>query len=360
MKKPLFWVIFGVVAIFVVVGGLRVRSGKSDTVQEAPAVTSPAVSVKTAREARVSSSTLTFPATVSKESEAKLVAQTSGTIVSDTVILGGKVGLGTPLYRIDTTGTGGINPKTGFESDTIMQAKLALKNAEENYAQAKRVYNNDKTDANKTARDIQKNLRDTARLQYASLLDAHTVKSPIAGVIFTKSASLGDTVSAGQPLATLGAGRTIARFSVSDDVRALLAPRQKIIFSRESGEAIVGFISRIAPVANETSKQFLIEAESTDTEFAGIPSETLLTVSVTLERVGNNDEVLLPLSALAQEQTGTFAFSLEGDRVKKIPVTLRTLYGETAAVAGSFSDDMTFVVSNAKRLSDGATVFIAQ
>ena len=360
MKKPLFWVLFGVIAILVVVGGLRVRSGKSDTVQEIPVVISPTVSVKTAREARVSSSTLTFPATVSKESEAILVAQTSGTIVSDTVILGGKVGVGTPLYRIDTTGTGDIHPSTGFENDAVTQAKLALKNAEENYAQAKRVYDNDKTDANKTARDIQKNLRDGARSQYAALLDTHNVKSPIAGTVFTKSASLGDTVSAGQPLATLGAGRTIARFSVSDDVRAFLAPRQKITFSRESGEAITGFVSRIAPAANDTNKQFLIEAESTDTAFARIPSGTLLTVSVTLERVGKNDEVLLQLSALAQEQTGTFAFALDGDRVKKIPVTLRALYGETAVVAGSFSDDTSFVVSNAKRLSDGATVTITK
>lgn len=360
MKKYFFFGALAVVTATIVLFAFHLRTQKKETALETSAPLPISVSTRSLRDARTATSILSFPATVSTESEATIVAQTSGTIVSDMITLGGRTGVGSLLYRIDTTGDGTIHPQTGFESDTVLQAKLALKNAEESYAQAKRTYNRDKNSANKTARDMQKNLRDIAKSQYEATLDTHTVTSPIAGTVFVKSASLGDTVSAGTPLATIGAGKKIARFSVSGDERALLAPRQKITFLETNGTSFSGFVTHIAPVASDTNKQFLVEAESADAAFATLPSGTLTTVSLTLERTGKKDEVLLPLSAITQEQTGTFAFLAENERAKKVPVTIQSLYGETVAISGTFSDDAQFILSNVKRLSDGAAITITK
>lgn len=357
MKKYLTLSVITLITLFTVFSAFQSRKLSRSTETPPSANSIPlSVQVLSAEEAKQSFSERLFPATITTEGEATLTASVSGTILSDTVSLGSSVHVGQVLYKIDEQG-GSPYSDTGFESTALLQAKLALKNAEESYGQAKRDYDKNKSNALKTARDIQKNLRNSALANYTALLDKYTIKSPLSGIISMESASVGDSVTPGKILATISAGQKIARFYVSAEDLPLFSVKQSISLSTNDA-VIPGFISHISPIADSASKRFLIEVTSTDKRFQSLPSGTITTLIVTLTRNAQENTVLLPLSALLQEQNGTFVFTIKDDYAHRQEVHIKTIFGETVEVSGDFPAETRFIITNAKRLTEGARISI--
>lgn len=330
------------------------KNSESQTSETTPTPNPLPVQTLSITEAKTSSSERSFPATISTEGEATVTAEVSGTIIADAVSLGSWVGIGKILYKIDERG-GSIHPETGFESTALLQAKLALKNAEESYNQAKRDYAKNESQAMKTARDIQKNLRDIALSNYNALLDKYTIKSPLSGIVTMKSSTLGESVTPGTVLATIGVGKKIARFYVPTNDLSLFSAGQSVSLLANNA-SIPGAISHISPVADSMSKRFLIEVTSTDKTFQTLPSETIVTLTITLTRAVQKNTALIPLSALSQEQNGSFVFVVNDNRAKRQEIHIEAIYGETVEISGDFDANTQFIVTNAKRLSDGSAI----
>ncbi len=357
MKKYLIIGITLIIVVVVVFFGFQTRKNSElQTSEDAPTASPLSVQTLSFAKAKTSSSERSFPTTITMEGEATIIAEVPGTIIADTVSLGSRVGVGQTLYKIDERG-GSIYSETGFESTALLQAKLALKNAEESYGQAKRDYEKNESQAMKTARDIQKNLRDIALSNYNALLDKYTIKSPLSGTVTMESAALGDSVTPGTVLATIGAGKKIARFYVPANDLSLFSTGQPVSLLANN-TSIPGSIRRISPIADDASKRFLIEAVSTDKTFQTLPSGTIATLAITLTRSAQKDAVLIPLSALLQEQNGSFVFVVEDGHAKRQEVDINAIYGETVEISGDFNTDTQFIVTNAKRLSDGTAVAI--
>lgn len=361
MKKYLIITVLALITVGVLFSAFSSRRNSAKSAEET--ATSPLpISVKTLsmQDAKQSLSQRSFSSSVTNEGEAKIIAQTSGTVLADSAILGSSVGVGQMLYRIDTTG-GAVSPETGFESPALLEAKLALKNAEESYEQAKREYERNESQSLKTARDIQKNLRDSARARYTALLDTQNIKSPIAGTVTQKFIALGDTTTPGTILAVIGNGKKVVQFYASFDEKALLSLKQSIDLFVETGTdktPIRGFISRISPSADTASRRFLVEVVGTGKEFSTLPAGSIVTAKVSLTRTASNNSFLLPLSALLEEQNGTFVFIAKGDHAKRQAVHIENIYGETVEVSGEFPADTQFIVTNAKRLTDGSGISV--
>lgn len=357
MKKYLLIGAVILISALVIFSALQTRKNLTQNLPQTRTEIAPiAVQTISPGQAKTTVSERTFPATITTEGEAKIIAKVSGTVIADNLTLGSTVGTGKTLYRIDETG-GVISSETGFKSASLLQAKLALKNAEESYQQAKREYEKNKSQALKTARDIQKNLRDIALSNYNALLDAYSIKSPITGIVTMKSVSIGNTVTPGTPLATISAGKKVARFYVSAEDLPLFSLKQSVSLSLQN-TSIPGVVSRISPVAESVSKRFLIEVTGTDKTFQNIPSETIATLAVTLRRDAKENTLLLPLSALLQEQNGSFVFVADNDVAKKQEVRIEAIYGETVEISGDFTPQTQFITTNAKRLTDGAEITI--
>ena len=84
---------------------------------------------------------LQYPGLVVSDSEAKIVAKTSGTISGFKLNAGDKVSLGQELAKIDDVNSASYNP-ANFNSSQIKQAKLAVNQAQAAYQLARTSYNN--------------------------------------------------------------------------------------------------------------------------------------------------------------------------------------------------------------------------
>lgn len=84
---------------------------------------------------------LEYPGLVVSDSEAKIIAKTSGTISGFKLNTGDKVSLGQELAKIDDVNSASYNP-ANFNSSQIKQAKLAVNQAQAAYQLARTNYNN--------------------------------------------------------------------------------------------------------------------------------------------------------------------------------------------------------------------------
>lgn len=84
---------------------------------------------------------LEYPGLVVSDSEAKIIAKTSGTISGFKANAGDKVSLGQELAKIDDVNSASYNP-ANFNSSQIKQAKLAVNQAQAAYQLARTNYNN--------------------------------------------------------------------------------------------------------------------------------------------------------------------------------------------------------------------------
>lgn len=320
----------------------------------------PQVSAKSVSSLRAVSTDFSAAGTVRSESEAALVAGISGTIVSAPIELGRFVGTGQTLFRIDTPGSS-VAPEGGSQSSSLQIAELTLKNAEKAFREAKRADDREETTTSETAKDQARNSRDMAAISYQALLDQYVVKSPIAGTVTIKNVSVGDTVSAGDALATVSRGKKIVRFYVNDSEQPLLSVGQPISFSKNASgkDALSGRVVRISPIADAASRRFLVEAESQADGFARFPSGTVVSVFVSVSRRSASDTFFLPLSALSQDQDGSAIFVFDHGQAKRIATDIRDIQGELVELSSAgLADDALVITTDIKRLKDGDTVTI--
>ncbi len=320
-----------------------------------------AVRTESVAERQSSSFHFSYPGTVSNEGEATLTAQVSGTIVSADLALNRYVSAGQTLYTIDETGTS-LGSKGGTQSADLQSAALSLENAKKAYQEAVRNDHQEGTSASESAKIQARNSRDMAEIAYASLRDKRFVKSPIAGTVTIKHASVGDTVSAGTPLATVSRGKKVVRFFVHDTEHLLLTPGQEISFSKNADgqDAIVGKLLRVAQTADPESRRFLAEAESADPRFKKFASGSVVTVSASVTRVAPAGSFFLPLSAVLRDQSGAAVLAYDDGQAKRLPVDIRSIDGETVELSGLNDTATRIIMTDVKRLKEGDAITLKQ
>lgn len=111
---------------------------------EAPAAETPnppvTVTVRQAADAKSLKQDLEFPATVSAEQEAKIIAKTAGTAQDVAFKVGDKVKLGDQLVKIDDVNS--AKQTAGFDAGQVKQAQLAAEQARTSYEMARTNYLN--------------------------------------------------------------------------------------------------------------------------------------------------------------------------------------------------------------------------
>jgi RND family efflux transporter MFP subunit len=346
------------IALAVLLGGLAFFfSREKSSEEDAPASqTAAPISVQTESVALRQTATLqlSYPGVVASEGEANLVAQVSGTIVSANLSLNRYVAAQQTLFTIDETGSG-LTSKNGTQSADLQSAALTLENAKKAYQEAVRNDHQQGTSASESAKIQARNSRDLAEIAYASLLDKRHVKSPIAGTVTVKNASVGDSVSSGTPLATVSRGKKIVRFFVNDAERTLLSPSQELSFSKdpEGRDAISGTLLRVSQSADPSSRRFLAEAESTDPRFKEFASGSVITVSAAITKKATAGHFLLPLSAVLRDQDGTAVLAAVDSQAKRLPVEIRSIDGEIVELSGIDDPETLLITTNVKRLKEG-------
>lgn len=347
--------------VFFAIGFFRKQSSNEGSQTETQERTAKpvAVSVQTVAQSQVSHRTLTYPVAVSNRQETTVVAGASGTASQVSFAVGDRVAIGQLLVRLDEPANS-LEPEKGFRSVAVQQAQNAVRAAKENYDQAKRVYDRDKTKANKTARDLAKIDYENAQISLQSTYDARLIKSPVAGIIVTKNISAGATVEAGQTLAVISPSKDIvAKFSVNKEEIRLFSLGAPVTIS--SGQkSFEGKISSLSPQANAETGKFLVEAKPNDQKTAALLPGTVATVSVDIvEKPHEAGAIILPLSALTTGQNESFIFTEENGKAKKNAVSLLAIRGELAEIKTSLNPESRILVRGNKLVQDGDPVTVA-
>lgn len=355
-KKPL---IVGIGIVIVIAGAVAVLRKPATDVPVQDTTKAVTVGTRSVADSRTATLALSFPGTVATDGIATITAKTAGTVVSSGIRLGQKVGIGTVLARIDDP-SGSVASKSGFRNADIREAELGVARAKLSYTEAKRVDSGTSTHANQLSKDLAKKNLEAAEAGLAALLDTHTAKSPISGIVTERSAAVGDSVSPGTPLFVIDSGkasRTVT-FYVSESERALLDPGQKLSIFRSASDTVPveGVLKQVSSVADLASRRFLAEASVSD-QTSVLPGTSVSVSAEAKLTTSASGHLFLPLSAVAVESSGSSAvFIVDGTTAKRVPVDIVRIEGETAEVSADLQDDVRLIVENAKRVKDGDTV----
>lgn len=284
--------------------------------------------------------------TVESESEAKLVAEVSGTVTAAAFDLGKSVWTGQTLVRIY---------ETGGNTD-VQTAALALANAKKQYSYTKRQDSRDENLASENTKDQAKNDRAIAELNYQAAVKKRNVRSPISGTVTAKYVSVGDTVTAGSPLATVSRGAKIIRFYVNESQYSLLSFGQSVSLSTQAIDGVLtAKIARIAPSADPESRRFLVEATGTASDLAKLASGSVVNVTMQATKTSVADNYFVPLAALSLGQNDSAVLLAVNGTVKRQVVTVKNIQGELAEISGIAPSDQV-ILTNVKRLRDGDAI----
>ena len=206
-----------------------------------------------------------------------------------------------------------------------------------------------------------------SRLQYQnavlalqSLYDIHQIISPIDGMVASKNADEGETVSPGQIIAVISRDdRVRLQFYVDRENLSYLKSGQECSIIDSSGKEYKAKISSLSPTADSQTKRFLIEAVPDkfvpDTFTIGTVMNVSISITKNAKQAGS---VILPLSAIEVGQNGNTVFILEENKAKKITVQLISVNGESAEVKGDFSKDTLIITAGNKNIKEGEEVEI--
>lgn len=323
------------------------------------------VVAKKASDAKTFKKTSSYTGVVVGDQEIKVAAKASGIIQAVNFNLGSSVGAGALLVRVDDNGSNLEMGSNGFQSSQIQQSELAAKQAKKTYELAKDNYENlkDSSDATDAQIDAAKIQRDIAKIQYEnasvgvdSSLDSRLIVSPIAGIVTQKNVSVGDSVSQGQVLATISKTAAVkVQFYVDQEEKNKLKIGQEISANDSNGQKISLYVKNISPVADSATKRFLIEAYPKSKNI--LSSGTVISVEFTsIKKVSDENNVILPLSALSVGQNETYIFIAENGKAKKAMVNIVKVDGETAEVKINNQDDPQIIIEGNKLVQDGSEI----
>jgi membrane fusion protein (multidrug efflux system) len=288
--------------------------------------------------------------------EARITAKSGGTITSVNFDLGKTVAQGQTLVKIDDTGNNSSAGKNNFQSSQIQELEQAVRIAKESLVLAESNYKKVSSFANRSARDIAKRQHENAQIALSGALDSHLITAPISGSVTSKNVSLGDSVSAGQLLATVSRTAQLkVQFFVDQEQFSHFSLSLPIDLVDNNEQAFSAKITNISPSADSATKKFLIEAEPVGKNT--LLSGTIINVSLDIiEQPQKSDAILLPLSSITVGQNESYLFIVENGKAKKVNIVIDNISGEIAEVKLDLPKETQIIVSGNKSLKDGDAV----
>jgi len=367
----------GTLLAYVLLGPDRPTTQETPLPEEEKAPIS--VGVQSVKESAVLNQTLEYPATVAGDQEIEVRAKTGGTAVRVNFDLGKKVAAGTLLAKIDDTGNNLSVGDSGFRSSQVQQSELSVEQAEEMLELAEKVYKNLKdayddqkenpalpqtvskaqVTAAKRQIEIAEIQLENAEVGLDGELDDHLITAPVAGTITQRFIAAGDSVSVGEPIATISrTDRLKIRFYANEEELRNFPIGKIISFQDNQGNVSEGKVANISPQADLVSKRFLVEALPQSK--SALKIGTVITVqaenAVYPQKEG---AIIVPLSSVTVGQNESYIFILgEGSRALKVPVAIERISGENAEISAALSPADRIIVRGSKLVQDGDPVKI--
>lgn len=351
-KKKIILVAVVLAIVFFATLKLTKQSAKNEELKarEALKVTTQSVS-----DSQTLTRNIEYPAMIASDQQATVNAATAGTITQLNFDLGTQISSGQQLAVIDEVGNNSENGDHNLKSASVQALELAIQSAEEKYQSAKRSYQDNKTYANKKAKEVAEIEWQTAKVNLKGALNNRLVTAPISGLAIQKTVSLGDSVSVGQTIAIIAkTALTKAQFYVDkSDLESFKIGSPVTIC--EDGKSFSGTVSRISPVADITTHRFLVEARPKDGSSLTVGTLVSVSFSVKMTPIDPKDSIL-PLSAITIGQNENYIFMAKDGHAKKIQVEIKKVTGEYAEVKTGLDSQDLVILSGSKLVQDGDAI----
>jgi membrane fusion protein (multidrug efflux system) len=196
---------------------------------------------------------------------------------------------------------------------------------------------------------------DLARVQVARAV----ISAPFAGVVGDIAVDAGEIASPGVPVLRLVQLDPIkVVLSVSDrDVVALTPGLPAIVSTAALGTLGQGAVSHVAPVANLSTRSFLVEVELPNPDQRLLPG---MIARVEVQRDLAQGAVVIPQEWLVTKIDGYGAFVLDGEVARWRDVKLGELVGGQVVLTEGLSVGERLVVTGQHKLVDGDAVLVAR
>lgn len=205
---------------------------------------------------------------------------------------------------------------------------------------------------------------ESANLQYVNaqvnlqnLFDVHSLIAPISGTLTRKLVSDGDTVSAGQLMATVSQTSNLkVQFYIESESLNNITPGLTATVESNNGKSYNGIISSVAGQADPISRRFLVEMTIDQTDSLVIGTVVNVKLSLSSSVVSGAGSILLPLSAVSVGQNANTIYIYDNGIAKKVKVELGEVIGEYVKVNTDLNGETIIITSGNKMLQDGQTV----
>ena len=209
---------------------------------------------------------------------------------------------------------------------------------------------------------------DSARLQYEnaqislqSLFDVHSIISPISGTLTSKALTNGDTVGAGQLVATVSQVEKLkVHFYLEADRVSDVKAGTTAIVKDNSGREYPGVISSVSQQPEERSRRFLAELSLEKDE--GLTIGSVVDVKIKITQTLNPADGLswLPLSVLTVGQSETKILVYDNGQAREQIVNVVEVQGEMAKVKTDLAPEEIIIVNGNKLISPGQAITLGE
>lgn len=329
----------------------REKSVAEETTQKNPIT----VTLQSVKNSRYFKETINYPAILSSENQVNLIANNSGIISKINFDLGKNVYRNQKLATVDSLGIISTTGENGLKDSQIQSLELTVKSAEQGYKLARDNYRKDDTYANKKAKEIAAINLSSAQTNLKGALDGQFIIAPISGTVSQKNVSLGDSVNTGQVIATISQlDKLKIQFFVNKEELSYFKIGD-LVNIKENETAVQGKISLISPLADESTKRFMIEAIPVENKKFLIGSVANVEFDINYQPAIEGN-LILPLAAITISQNESYIFINKDGKSKKVLATIHRVLGEMAEIKADLDENDLIIVNGNKLLKEGDAI----
>ena len=206
---------------------------------------------------------------------------------------------------------------------------------------------------------------ENAKLQYdnaayalQNLYDAHSIIAPLQGTITKVFVTEGESISQGQPVATVSQTDNIkVQFYVEADNLSDIKPGLAATVLDSSNRPYAGIVAAVSPQADAVTRRFLVEVKLADP--TGLLLGTVVTIKLDIvTSVNAPGLMILPLSAVTVGQSESYIYVIEDNRAAKVTVEVVEVIGELARVKADLAAETMVITEGNKLVQTGTEVTV--
>lgn len=276
--------------------------------------------------------------------------------------VGDNVKEGTVLFTVDSTD---LNNNLRSLQANYKVAELGMNNAKTTFENNKLLF--DEGIISETEYDQVKYAYESAQAQLEAIqvqmdtvnksISDCSVKAPLTGVVTARNVERGGTAGQTAAYEVMDISKIKVEVGVSEQTinTVKVGDKVEVLMTSISAEPLTGTVATTSPAVGQTGTYSVtVEMDNKDGKIkAGMMAEVRFTAE------SAEDAIVLPRNTVIEKDDETYVYIVEGDKAKKVNVTIGIDTGENIEIVSGLKNGDTVVTKGQTYISDGETVTVS-